>query len=158
MKDKTTAEKVRVCMREAGISAARLACELQEKTDLCEATDKSIAHIINQAIRAARYYPALAEILHTDPGYLAGWYPESSEQQDRRVESALREVFGFEPYAARKIRAVAKQRKPMLIRNSCMLCDYLADVYGVCDRDELPDPSVVLTFVVTVPEGGEPIG
>ena len=158
MKDKTTAEKVRVCMREAGISAARLACELQEKTDLCEETDKSIAHIINQAIRAARYYPALAEILHTDPGYLAGWYPESSEQQDRRVESALREVFGFEPYAARKIRAVAKQRKPMLIRNSCMLCDYLADVYGVCDRDELPDPSVVLTFVVTVPEGGEPIG
>lgn len=158
MKDKTTAEKVRVCMREAGISAARLACELQEKTDLCEETDKSIAHIINQAIRAARYYPALAEILHTDPGYLAGWYPESSEQQDWRVESALREIFGFEPYAARKIRAVAKQRKPMLIRNSCMLRDYLADVYGVCDRDELPDPSVVLTFVVTVPEGGEPIG
>lgn len=158
MKDKTTAEKVRVCMREAGISAARLACELQEKTDLCEETDKSIAHIINQAIRAARYYPALAEILHADPGYLAGWYPESSEQQDWRVESALREVFGFEPYAARKIRAVAKRRKPMLIRNSCMLRDYLADVYGVCDRDELPDPSVVLTFVVTVPEGGEPIG
>lgn len=158
MKDKTTAEKVRVCMREAGISAARLACELQEKTDLCEETDKSIAHIINQAIRAARYYPALAEILHTDPGYLAGWYPESSEQQDWRVENALREVFGFEPYAARKIRAAAKQRKPMLIRNSCMLRDYLADVYGVCDMDELPDPSLVLAFVVTVPEGGEPIG
>lgn len=158
MKDKTTAEKVRVCMREAGISAARLAYELQEKTDLCDETDKSIEHIINQAIRAARYYPALAEILHTDPGYLAGWYPESSEQQDWRVESALREVFGFEPYTAQKIRAAAKQRKPMLIRNSCMLRDYLADVYGVCDRDELPDPSVVLTFVVTVPEGGEPIG
>lgn len=158
MKDKTTAEKVRVCMREAGISAARLAYELQEKTDLCEETDKSIAHIISQAIRAARYYPALAEILHTDPGYLAGWCPESSEQQDCRVESALCEVFGFEPYAARKIRAAAKQRKPMLIRNSCMLRDYLADVYGVCDRDELPDPSVVLTFVVTVPEDGEPIG
>lgn len=158
MKDKTTGEKVRVCMREAGISAARLAYELQEKTDLCEETDKSIAHIIYQAIRAARYYPALAEILHTDPGYLAGWCPESSEQQDCRVESALREVFGFEPYAAHKIRAAAKQRKPMLIRNSCMLRDYLADVYGVCDRDELPDPGVVLTFVVTVPEGGEPIG
>lgn len=158
MKDKTTAEKVRVCMREAGISAARLAYELQEKTDLCDETDKSIEHIINQAIRAARYYPALAEILHTDPGYLADWYPESSEQQDWRVESTLCEVFGFTPYTARKIRAVAKQRKPMLIRNSCMLRDYLADVYGVCDRDELPDPSVVLTFVVTVPEGGEPIG
>ena len=158
MKDKTTAEKVRVCMREAGISAAQLAYELQEKTDLCDETDKSIEHSINQALRAARYYPALAEILHTDPGYLAGWYPESSEQQDWRVESALRDVFGFEPYTAQKIRAAAKQRKPMLIRNSCMLRDYLADVYGVCDRDELPDPSVVLTFVVTVPEGGEPIG
>lgn len=158
MKDKTTAEKVRVCMREAGISAARLAYELQEKTDLCDETDKSIEHIINQAVRAARYYPALAEILHTDPGYLAGWYPESSKQQDCRIESALCEVFGFEPYAALKIRAAAKQRKPMLIRNSCMLRDYLADVYGVCDRDELPDPSVVLTFVVTVPEGGVSIG
>lgn len=151
MKDKTTAEKVRVCMREAGISAAQLARELQDKTDLCEETDKSTMHIINQAILAARYYPALAEILHTDPGYLAGWYPESSEQQDWRVESALREVFGFEPYAARKIRAAAKQRKPMQIRNSCTLRDYLADVYGVCDRDKLPDPSVVLTLVVTVP-------
>lgn len=158
MKDKTTAEKVRVCMREAGISAAWLACELQEKTDLREETDKSTAHIINQAIRAAQYYPALAEILHTDPGYLAGWYPESSEQQDWRVESALREVFGFEPYAARKIRAAAKQRKPMLIRNSGILRDYLADVYGGCDMDELPDPNLVLTFVVTVPEGGGSIG
>ena len=158
MKDKTTAEKVRVCMREAGISAARLAYELQEKTDLCDETDKSIEHIINQAIRAARYYPALAEILHTDPGYLADWCPESPYRQDERVESTLREVFGFEPYAARKIRAAAKQRKPMLIRNSCMLRDYLADVYGVCDRDELPDPCVVLTIVVTVPEGGVSIG
>lgn len=158
MKDKTTAEKVRVCMREAGISAARLAYELQEKTDLCDETDKSMTHIFNQAIRAARYYPALAEILHTDPGYLAGWYPESPDRQDERVESVLREVFGFAPYTAHKIRAAAKQRKPMLIRNSGMLRDYLADVYGVCDRDELPDPNLVLTFVVTVPEGGEPIG
>ncbi|MDO5805417.1 MAG: hypothetical protein Q4Q51_03660 [Eubacteriales bacterium] len=158
MKDKTTAEKVRVCMREAGISAARLACELQEKTDLCEETDKSIAHIINQAIRAARYYPALAEILHTDPGYLADWYPESPYRQDERVESTLCEVFGFTPYTAQKIRAAAKQRKPMLVRNSGMLRDYLADVYGVCDTDELPDPNVVLTFVVTVPEGGVSIG
>lgn len=151
-----------MCKGEMDIAAIQAAKTLVEycknNTDLCDETDKSIAHIINQAIRAARYYPALAEILHTDPGYLAGWYPESSEQQDWRVESALREVFGFEPYAARKIRAAAKQRKPMLIRNSCMLRDYLADVYGVCDRDELPDPSVVLTFVVTVPEGGEPIG
>lgn len=158
MKDKTTAEKVRVCMREAGISAARLAYELQEKTDLCEETDKSIAHIIIQAIRAARYYPALAEILHTDPGYLAGWCPESPYRQDERVESALCEVFGFTPYTAQKIRAAAKQRKPMLIRNSGMLRDYLADVYGDCNMDELPDPTFVLAFVVTAPEGGEPIG
>lgn len=158
MKDKTTDDKVRVCMREAGISAARLACELQEKTDLCEETDKSIAHIINQAIRAARYYPALAEILHTDPGYLAGWYPESPYRQDERVESTLCEVFGFTPYTAQKIRAAAKQRKPMLIRNSGMLRDYLADVYGDCNMGELPDPNIVLTFVVTVPEGGELIG
>lgn len=158
MKDKTTAEKVRVCMREAGISAARLAYELQEKTDLCDETDKSIAHIINQAIRAVQYYPALAEILHIDPGYLAGWYPESPNRQDERVESTLCEVFGFTPYTAQKIRAAAKQRKPMLIRNSGLLRDYLADVYGVCDRDELPDPSVVLTFVVTAPEGGVSIG
>lgn len=158
MKDKTTAEKVRVCMREAGISAARLACELQEKTDLCEETDKSIEHIINQAIRAARYYPALAEILHTDPGYLADWYPESPYRQDERVESTLCEVFGFTPYTAQKIRAAAKQRKPMLIRNSGMLRDYLADVYGDCNMGELPDPNFVLAFVVAAPEGGEPIG
>lgn len=158
MKDKTTAEKVRVCMREAGISAARLACELQEKTDLCAETDKSITHIIDQAIRAARYYPALAEILHTDPGYLAGWYPESPDRQDERVESALCEVFGFTPYTAQKIRAASKQRKPMLIRNSGMLRDYLADVYGGCDMDGLPDPTFVLAFVVTVPEGGVSIG
>lgn len=158
MKDKTTAEKVRVCMREAGISAARLACELQEKTDLCEETDKGIAHIINQAIRAARYYPALAEILHTDPGYLADWYPESPYRQDERVESTLCEVFGFTPYTAQKIRAAAKQRKPMLIRNSGMLRDYLADVYGDCNMGELPDPTFVLAFVVTAPEGGELIG
>lgn len=158
MKDKTTAEKVRVCMREAGISAARLAYELQEKTDLCAETDKSITHIINQAIRAAQYYPALAEILHTDPGYLAGWHPESPDRQDERVESTLCEVFGFTPYTAQKIRAAAKQRKPMLIRNSGMLRDYLADVYGGCNMGELPDPNLVLMFVVTVPEGGEPIG
>lgn len=158
MKDKTTGEKVRVCMREAGISAALLACELQEKTDLCDETNKSIEHIINQAIRAARYYPALAEILHTAPGYLAGWYPESPNRQDERVESTLCEGYGFTPYTAQKIRAAAKRRKPMLIRNSGRLRDYLADVYGGCNMGELPDPSVVLTFVVTVPEGGEPIG
>ncbi len=158
MKDKTTAEKVRVCMREAGISAARLALELQEKTDLCDETDKSMTHIVSQAIRAARYYPALAEILHTDPGYLAGWYPESPDRQDERVESALCEVFGFTPYTAQKIRAAAKQRKPMLIRNSGLLRDYLADVYGGCNMDELPDPSFVLMLVVTAPEGGESIG
>ena len=70
----------------------------------------------------------------------------------------MREVFGFAPYTAQKIRAAAKQRKPMLIRNSGILRDYLADVYGGCDMDELPDPNLVLTFVVTVPEGGEPIG
>lgn len=151
-----------MCKGEMDIAAIQAAKTLVEycknNTDLCDETDKSITHIINQAIRAARYYPALAEILHTDPGYLAGWYPESPDRQDERVESTLREVFGFEPYAARKIRAAAKQRKPMLIRNSCMLRDYLADVYGVCDRDELPDPCVVLTFVVTVPEGGVSIG
>ena len=68
------------------------------------------------------------------------------------------EVFGFTPYTAQKIRAAAKQRKPMLIRNSGRLRDYLADVYGGCNMGELPDPNFVLTFVVTAPEGGVSIG
>lgn len=93
--------------------------------------------------------PVIASLLHSTPGYLAGWEDEPADRELERVEDVLVKEYDLPKATAHRIAVVAKQRKAIVVTptdntkvallDANRLYRYLKQQFGATDEPTI-DP------------------